>query len=48
MKYDEFHDLVRKNGWMVLRQSGSHVIYQKGKELGRGLERKIIKEMNLR
>ena len=29
MKCDEFHNLVRMNGWMKLRQSGSHVIYQK-------------------
>lgn len=47
MKYDEFHDLVKANGWERLRQSGSHVIYRKGsrtypvpyhkgKELGKG------------
>jgi predicted RNA binding protein YcfA (HicA-like mRNA interferase family) len=29
MKYDEFHDLVKGNGWERLRQSGSHVIYRK-------------------
>ena len=45
----EFHKLVRENGWTVLRQTGSHVIYKKGsviypvpyhgaKELGTGLE----------
>lgn len=59
MKYDEFHDLVRSNGWEKLRQSGSHVIYRKasrtypvpyhgGKELGKGLESKIRKEMGLK
>lgn len=59
MKYDEFHKLVRANGWTVLRQMGtSHVIYKKGnktypvpchrsKELGKGLEKKIRKEMKL-
>ena len=58
MKYDEIHRLIIRNGWKVLRQSGSHVIYMKenrtypvpyhgGKELGKGLERKIIKEMGL-
>lgn len=58
MKYDEFHRLIIRNGWKVVRQSGSHVIYMKdgrtypvpyhrGKELGKGLERKIIKEMEL-
>ncbi|MBO6096379.1 MAG: type II toxin-antitoxin system HicA family toxin [Bacteroidales bacterium] len=59
MKYDEFHRLIRTNGWEVIRQTGSHVIYRKGqrtypvpyhqgKELGKGLERKIRKEMNLK
>lgn len=60
MKYDEFHNLVRTNGWQVLRQRGtSHVIYKKGnitypvpyhkgKEMGKGLERKIRKEMCLK
>jgi len=60
MKYDEFHDLVRSNGWTKLRQNGtSHIIYikgaktypvpyHKGKELGKGLERKIRKEMGLK
>ena len=59
MKYDEFHRLVRANGWIKLRQMGtSHVIYKKGsriypvpyhrgKEIGTGLEKKIRKEMGL-
>ena len=49
MKTTEFHKLVRENGWTLLRQTGSHVIYKKGsviypvpyhgaKELGTGLE----------
>ena len=58
-KYDEFHDLVKGNGWERLRQSGSHVIYRKGsrtypvpyhkgKELGKGLENKMKKDMGLK
>ena len=37
MKYDEFHKLVRANGWVVLR----------GRELGKGLERKMKKDMKI-
>mgnify|MGYP002516956554 FL=1 len=59
MKTTEFHKLVRENGWTVLRQTGSHVIYKKGsviypvpyhgaKELGTGLEMKMRKEMGLK
>lgn len=59
MKTTEFHKLVRVNGWKVLRQSGSHIIYRKGsmtypvpyhgaKELGKGLENKMIKDMGLK
>ena len=30
MKYDDFHKLVRANGWMKLRQMGtSHIIFRK-------------------
>lgn len=58
MKYDEIHRLINMNGWKVIRQRGSHVIYRKGsktypvpyhqgRELGKGLERKIKKEMQL-
>jgi len=58
MKSDELHALVRKNGWVQIRQSGSHIIYQKGtqtytvpyhkgREVGKGLVRKIIRIMNL-
>ncbi|MBO6097274.1 MAG: type II toxin-antitoxin system HicA family toxin [Bacteroidales bacterium] len=58
MKYDEIHRLICLNGWEVIRQTGSHVIYRKGsktypvpyhqgRELGKGLERKIKKEMHL-
>lgn len=59
MKYDEFHAIVRSNGWEKLRQAGSHIIYRKGnktypvpyhkgKEMGKGLEKKIKKEMGLK
>ena len=59
MKADEFHRIVRLNGWTVLRQTGSHIIYikgnrtypvpyHKGKELGIGLERKMKKDMGLK
>lgn len=59
MKSDEFHRIVRLNGWMVLRQAGSHIIYKKGnrtypvpyhkgKEIGTGLERKMKKDMGLK
>ena len=60
MKNDEFHSLIRSNGWKVLRHNGtSHVIYvkdnrtypvpyHKGREFGKGLERKIRKEMELK
>ena len=59
MKSDEFHRIVRNNGWTVLRQTGSHVIYRKGthtypvpyhkgKEIGTGLERKMKKDMGLK
>lgn len=58
MKYDEFHNIVRDSGWEKVRQSGSHVIYRKGtitypvpyhkgKELEKGLEMKMRKEMGL-
>ena len=55
MKTTEFHKLVRENGWTILRQTESHVIYKKGsiiypvpyhgaKELGTGLEKKMRKK----
>ena len=41
MKFDEFHRLVRANGWVKLRQMGtSHVIYKKGPGLIRFLTTK--------
>jgi mRNA interferase HicA len=58
MKSSELHRLVKRNGWVLLRVEGSHYIYEKGdkkysvpfhgpKEVGRGLETKIKKEMGL-
>lgn len=59
MKYDELHILVKKNQWVQVRQTGSHIIYRngfqtypvpypKGKEVGKGLEKRIKKEMKLK
>jgi len=59
MKNDEFHKLVRRNGWVADRQTGSHIVYKKdnrsypvpyhkGKEVKTGIARKIIKEMGLK
>lgn len=58
MKYDEFHRIVMSNGWMKVRQTGSHIIYRKngksypvpyhkGRELGKGLAERMKKEMGL-
>jgi mRNA interferase HicA len=59
MKSKELHRLIRRNGWIHIRTSGSHLIYEKdkkrypvpyhgAKEIGNGLLKKIIKEMNLK
>lgn len=59
MKSSELHRLILENGWRVLRQKGSHVIYIKNdrtypvpnhgsKEVGKGIENKIKKEMGLK
>ena len=59
MKSSELNRLILRNGWIILRQSGSHVVYGKGditytatfhgsKEVGRGLEMKIKKDMGLK
>jgi mRNA interferase HicA len=59
MKSSEFHRLVKKNGWTLLKTEGSHRIYGKtgrkypvpfhgAKELGKGLELKMKKEMGLK
>jgi mRNA interferase HicA len=59
MKSTELHRLVKKNDWLHIRTKGSHYIYEKdgrtypvpyhgSKEVGKGLEKKIIKEMGLK
>lgn len=59
MKSGELHRLILKNGWMHIRTTGSHYIYEKGgirypvpyhgsHEVGKGLEKKIRKEMGLK
>ncbi|MEO6231676.1 MAG: type II toxin-antitoxin system HicA family toxin [Ferruginibacter sp.] len=59
MKSSVFHRLIKKNGWEHLKTEGSHYIYRKNgkaypvpfhgsKELGKGLEKKIRKEMGLK
>lgn len=59
MKSSEFHRLIKKNGWKYIKAEGSHYIYEKegqmypvpfhgAKELGKGLENKIRKEMKLK
>ena len=59
MKSSELHKKVRKNGWSYVKAEGSHYIYEKkgkyypvpyygSKEMGKGLVKKIEKEMGLR
>jgi mRNA interferase HicA len=59
MKSSEFHRLIKKNGWRHIRTEGSHYIYEKkgktypvpfhgSKEIGEGLRKKIIKELDLK
>lgn len=58
MKSSELHRLIKRGGWVAVRQVGSHVIYEKdgvripvpnhgSKEMKQGLALKIIKEMGL-
>ncbi len=60
MKYKEFHRLIARNGWVELRQEGSHKIYTKAgspnvsvpyhgaKEIPEPLRRKIMRDMGLK
>ncbi|HEY4108800.1 type II toxin-antitoxin system HicA family toxin [Puia sp.] len=59
MKSSELHRRIRNSGWIHIRTVGSHYIYEKdgrtypvpyhgSKEIGKGLEKKIIKEMRLK
>lgn len=58
MKSHELHRLIKTQGWIPVRQTGSHVIYEKNglrypvpdhgsKEIKKGLADKIKKEMGL-
>jgi predicted RNA binding protein YcfA (HicA-like mRNA interferase family) len=51
--------MIKRNGWIHIRTKGSHYIYLKegrpypvpfhgSKEMGKGIESKIIKEMKLK
>ncbi len=59
MKSSEFHKMVKKNGWVLIRTAGSHYIYEKDgrtypvpfhgtKEIFEPLRKKMIKEMGLK
>jgi len=60
MKSSELHKLIRRNGWRILRQSGtSHIVYEKdgktyvasyhgSKEVPTGTEKAIRKDMELK
>jgi mRNA interferase HicA len=59
MKSSEFHRKITRNGWEVLRSSGSHYIYTKdgvnisvpyhgSKEMGKGIQKAIEKQMGLK
>jgi mRNA interferase HicA len=59
VKSTELHRLVKRNGWKLLRVRGSHYIYEKNgrtyavpyhgsDEVGKGIEKTIRKEMNLK
>ncbi len=60
MKYSEFFKIAKKDGWKLFRQGkGSHQIWIKGKkqviipahgakEMPKGLEKKLRKEMGLK
>ncbi|RRJ87781.1 type II toxin-antitoxin system HicA family toxin [Flavobacterium macacae] len=58
MKSSEFHRKVKRGGWIHIRTDGSHYIYEKdgktypvpyhgAKEVGKGLEIKMTKELGL-
>ena len=60
MKYSEFHRIIMRNGWKLVNAEGSHYFYEKNgiisvpvpfhgaKEIGEGLRKTIMKEMNLK
>lgn len=59
VKSREFHRIIKKNGWELLKSEGSHYIYEKNglkylvpfhgsKEVPEGLRKKMIKDMGLK
>ena len=59
MKSTELHHLIRANGWEPIRQTGSHIVYEKdvvrvsvpyhgSKEMGKGITLKFIRIMGLK
>jgi predicted RNA binding protein YcfA (HicA-like mRNA interferase family) len=59
MKSSELNRLILQNGWKFVSQKGSHIKFEKdgkiyvatfhgSKEIGKGLEMKIKKEMELK
>jgi mRNA interferase HicA len=61
MKSSELIRILKRNGWFVVRQSGSHMIMkhsEKGgqlvvpnhgnQEMGKGLEKKILKDAGIK
>lgn len=59
MKSSELHKLILSNGWRIVRQTGSHIVYEKNgvrypvpfhgsKEVGTGIEKKIKREIGLK
>lgn len=58
MKSRELHQVIKRNGWTYVDSEGSHYKYEKNgksyrvpyhgsKEVGKGLLKKIYKEMGL-
>ena len=49
VKYDELFRLLKKDGWSIVRQKGSHVIMRHpGKEVKKGLLNAILKQANIK
>lgn len=49
VKYDELFRLLKKDGWSIIRQKGSHVILRHpGKEVKKGLLNAILKQANIK
>ena len=59
VRYSQLHRKIRKNGWVHVRTSGSHYIYEKNgrnypaafhcsKEVPKGMQIKIVKDMELK